>query len=57
MSSRIWLWIGLFAIALGVANVINQGRLEGGYGLGYLVGSLGIGLAIIYFGWYRRRGK
>jgi hypothetical protein len=57
VSPRIWLWIGVVLLLIGTFNAITRGNLNSPYGLGYVVGSIGIGLAIIYFGWYRRRAR
>ena len=58
MRPTLWLVVGGFLLLIGVFNVIARGGLgDSAYDLGYVVGSLGIGLAIIYFGWYRRRAK
>jgi hypothetical protein len=55
-SPRLWLWVGLFFLALGILGAVRGLSTGGEFGLGYAVGSLLPGLAILYLGWYRRRG-
>ena len=53
MTPRTWLWIGVILLLIGISNAITGST----YGIGYMAGSLLVGLAVIYFGWYRRRDR
>ncbi len=57
MSPRTWLWIGVVLLLVGVFQAITRGGLATPYGVGYMAGSVLFGVAVIYFGWYRRRGR
>jgi hypothetical protein len=56
-SPRLWLWLGVVLLLVGVSNAIRAGGLGSLYGIGYTLGSLFPGLAIMYVGWYRRRER
>ena len=56
-SPRLWLWIGVAVLLLGIFTAIQGGSLATQYGIGYIVGALLPGLAILYLGWYRRRNQ